>query len=342
MALLERPAARVEQAQVDVCDLVLLGILTGSWLRFSDDVRRGLALEHGAAEPIDAAAVRAAATAFRYARGLVSAAEFTAWLRERDLTLSELSGALVRQLHEQRAEDDGERGGADALAPVLRVEALCRGTLNDLADAATDRLAAAHRLDERAPADPSGERIDAALADAMSDAATGLPSFGEARLRERLQRLVSLDEALWQLRGEVAEPEAVDGCLGSHRLDWMRLSGEELALGELGAAREARLLVSEDGLALAEVAARAGAPLRQRAVYLEDVPPDATAVFAAAAPGEVVGPWHQDAHWRVLVLMEKTPPSADDVALMARATDELLAGVLQRQRAGRSERLCVL
>lgn len=341
MALLQRAAVRVEDERLDVGDLVLLGILTGVWPRFTEDVRRGLALERDAAAPIAAADVRAAATAFRYARGLVSAAEFTTWLRERELTLPQLSAALARQLREQRTAEGGRADDA-ALASVLRVDALCRNTLDELAAAAIDRLAAAHRLGQRAPVAEPTPRVESALAQAQDEHAAGLPLHGEAELRRRLEHLVALDGALSQLREEVAETEALEQCLASHRLDWLRLSGEELALTELGAAREARLLVREDGLTLTDVALRAGVPVHPRTVYLDDVPTDASAAFAAAAPGEVVGPWHQDERWRVLVLMEKKGPTLDDATLTQRATDELLAAVLQRHRAGRSERLCVL
>lgn len=343
LALLERPAARVENERVDVCDLLLLGILTGAWERFTDGVRRGLALARDAPDAVTAADVRAAATAFRYARRLVSAAEFTTWLRERELTLDQLSAALARQVAEERErDDDGERADDAALAAVLRIEAYCRGALEALADAAIDRLAAADRLGGRAPGQPPLERVEAGLARALADGAAGLATLEEAELRRRLRRLVALDDALWQLREEIASPEAIDRCLAGHRLDWLQLRGEELALAELGAAREARLLVAEDGLTLAEVAERAGTVTRERSVYLEEVPEDATAAFAAAAPGEVIGPWLQEARWRVLVLREKVPPSAEDTVLTQRATDELLRGILERHRAGRSELLCVL
>lgn len=326
-----------------MCDLVLLGLLTGAWTRFTDDLRRGLALAREADEPVSSSDVRAAATAFRYARGLVSAAEFTGWLRERELTLAELSDALTRQLHEERAGAlDGQRAGDDELAPVLRVEAFCRGTLDGLATAAIDRLAAADRLGERAPVAADSERVQAALRDALGQVAAGLPGFGEAELRRRLERLVAADAALAQLRDEVASPQEVGQCLASHRLDWLRCSGDELAVAELGAAREARLLVRDDGLALDAVAVRAGAPVQARSAYLEDLPAEAIAAFAAAAPGEVVGPWLQDARWRVLVLKEKTPPTAEDATLRQRAAEELLGVVLERHQAGRSERLCVL
>ncbi len=322
---------------------MLLGVLTGAWAGFTDAGRWGLALATDRGHAVSAADVRAAATAFRYARGLVSAAEFTAWLRERDMTLSELSAALVRQLLRERADaDTGERADDEALSAVLRVEALCRGILDALATAAIDRLAAADRLGERTPAPSSSDRVETALDAALSDTAAGLPMLGEAELRRRLQRLVALDEALEQLRREVATADAVRQCLATHRLDWLCLSGDELAVAELGAAREARMLVREDGLSLEAVAERAGATVCPRSVYLEDVPAAATTAFAAAAPGEVVGPWEQDGAWRVLVLTDKAPPTPTDENLVQRATDELLAAIVERHRAGRSERLCVL
>ena len=314
MALLGRPAARVENERVDVCDLVLLGILTGAWGRFTDGVRRSLALARDAPEAVTAADVRAAATAFRYARGLVSAAEFTG-LAARARADPRSAVRRARAPAGRGARAAGRRRAGRRRRPRGRPAG--RGVLPRSARGARRRR---RRIGSPPPtgsatAPPSGRGPSAWRRPSPTRSATtpsGLPTLGADELRRRLQRLAALDDALWQLRGEIASPEAIDHCLAGHRLDWLRLRGEELALAELGAAREARLLVREDGLSLGEVAERAGTVPRERSVYLEDVPEDATAAFAAAAPGEVVGPWLQDARWRVLVLREKVAPSAGD------------------------------
>jgi hypothetical protein len=342
LALLERPAVRVEGTQLDVCDLVLLGVLTGAWVSFTDGVRRGLA---ASTEPgATTAEIRTAATAFRRARRLVSAAEFRAWLRDRELTVDALSAALSRRLSAERVDEETGFGRDEGeLAAVLRVEAFISGVLETLAVEAANRLVAADRLGDRAPNHPAAaDRVEVGLAAALRESAAGLSRFGKAELRARLESLVALDEALSQLRRELAQPDAIARCLAGHRFDWLRLRGEELAVALPGAAREARMLVHDDGLPLREVAGRAGVAVRARSLYLEDAPADVAAALAAALPGEVVGPWHEGARWRVLVLIEKTPPSADDDALLERAVDELLLDALEAHRAGRSERLCVL
>ena len=74
------PAVTVDGQSLDVADLILLGVLTGEWPAFEDRVALGLRLEQTHPDGVDDDQVRAEATAFRYAHGLISAADFRRWL----------------------------------------------------------------------------------------------------------------------------------------------------------------------------------------------------------------------------------------------------------------------
>src|SRR5271163_1053471 len=133
VALLRRPALRLGDERIHVVDLVLLGLLDGRWSAFESDVRRRRTLEAVGRDRVTPEQVRARATAFRYSHGLVSAADFTAWLSERALTLDDLSGVLAREILDDAADAaPGPPVSAQSVADVLRVEALSRGFLDTL------------------------------------------------------------------------------------------------------------------------------------------------------------------------------------------------------------------
>jgi hypothetical protein len=338
--MLSEAAVRFEDETLDVADLVLIGLLTGQWQSFEADLMRRMDLVHEGALEVTAEQLRAQATKFRYARGLVSAAEFTAWLQRRSLTLSELSGVLSRSLLAELSREPAPEHTQQAdLHEVLRAEALCGGILDELAAQGMRRLSASHRLGSHGPDELGSARLQGALSSALSSSSTGLPELGEQELRQRLRRLAGLEDALAETRRRLASPEAVTRVLSEHRLDWLRLSGRELCLAQEGAAREARLLIRDDGLTLEEVAARAEATVQALDIYLEDVPQTASAMFLAGAAGEVLGPWQAQERWHVLVLERKASPSITDPILHERASEEILTDALKRHGAGRSELL---
>jgi hypothetical protein len=334
-AILKSNAVSFEDERLDVADLVLLGLITGAWGRFERDVSRGLALERDGLGNFDAAELKARATAFRYAHRLVSASEFRSWLAARSLTVTDLSGVLGRALRRERMNADDRGAPEGELARVLRAEALCCGVFEELADSAVERMAATHRLGCLG-SEVDDERVEATLADALRCRAAGLPSLGEDELARRLRRLWAHEDARALLRTQVSEPGALRRRLDDHGLDWLRLDGWRLRFAAEDAAREARALITDDGLGVDQVSAVSGVVATAESLYLDQVPKPLAGVLAAAAQGEVVAPWLADDEWNVLVVSAKTAPSPEDRVLCERATDELLADVLRRQAAGRA------
>jgi hypothetical protein len=323
------------ETTLDLADLVLLGLQLGSWARFEAEAQRGVALEAlGLAEvPMDE--VRAGATRFRRRHQLLAAAEFRAWLGARSVTVAELGSAIARALLREREETRSLVEPVPDVAGVLWVEAVLDGVLRELAREAADRLAAAFRIDTEAlpPADPDviGILVDRALGLPLP----GVSGLGESELRGRLIRLDRLTGAWNELRDQVADERRLEGCLASHTLDWLRIEGEELALDTEGAAREARMLMIEDGLALADAAERAHAEIHDRRVILGAAPAEANVALVGTSAGEVAGPWYESGHWRLMMVRSKSPPSVEDPAIREQASGELMREALDRILAGR-------
>jgi hypothetical protein len=289
----DEPALTFGERTLDVGELIEIGKLTGTWPAFVAATQAGLALE---GRDVPAADVRAGATAFRYERGLLAAADFRRWLEEARLTSADLAGVLRRRLLRER------HPWPDAtpdIAPVLRAELICTGTMATLVREATDRLAAQRALGDAAPPD--------------------------------------LDDALQVFAAQAARDEDVRRRLAQHRIDWLRIAGEEVAFAHEGAAREARLLVRE-GEPIADVARLAGVTATTRERLVGAAPPAVAGALAAAVPGELVGPWEQDGEWRLTLVTGKLAPDADDPELRERASRELLAEALARFSAGQLRR----
>ncbi len=290
----DHPALTFGDRTLAVADLIEIGRLSGTWPAFVVATQAGLALDHD----VPAEDLRAAATAFRYERGLLAAADFRRWLNEARLTSADLAGVLRRTLLRERHEWPDAQPDIE---PVLWAELICTGTMATLVREATDRLAAAHALQLKGP-DPLG-----------------------------------LHAALEEFAARVADADEVERRLAQHRIDWLRVAGDEAAFAHEGAAREARLLVRE-GEPLADVARLAGVAATARERLIEVAPPVVAGKLAAAVPGELVGPWEQDGEWRLVVVTAKTPPRVEDAELRERATRELLDEALARLSAGQLRR----
>jgi hypothetical protein len=329
-------AITVGDERLDVADLVLLGLLRGIWQELDHDVRVGVALERDRAGAVGDDEVRSAATDFRYRHRLVSGADFKAWLDARGLSIADLSGVLRRALLRARlGESDALPVEQEEVSRVLWGEAVCHGVLRTLAGEGVACLVAAQV--ESPASGGSPEAVGSVLDWVAAGDAAGLAELGEESLRVRLDRLGGCEWALRRLEESLAQEGALERCMAQHGLDWVRLDGQELSFYDEDAAREARLLLTEDRVAVAEVGERAGVVAHPRSLYLEELGEEA-ASFAAAAPGDVIGPWRSGDRWRVLQLTARRRPSAEDPVLLGRASAEILDDLIKRRAAGRVQR----
>lgn len=330
---LTTPALRFGERRFDVGDLILAALAGGTWAPFVEETRHGLALERTG--QVDSKTLHQAATAFRYRHRLISAADFRAWLTAREFQVSDVAGVLRRELlrADPHASDPGPVEDEE-VATVLRPEAICRGVLSAAADRIAECAAALRGLDDAPGADPQA-LLDAAAADRVS----GVAALSD--LQRRAERMAVLDAAPARLAERVADAPAVAGRVADHRLNWLRVRGQAAAFAHEGAAREARLLV-EEGAPLPDVASIARADTDRWEVDVDGAPSEVVGALVSALPGDLVGPWADGEHWRVVVVDAKSPPDAADPSTHARACQELLAEAIDRLAAGQGERLVAL
>jgi hypothetical protein len=332
-----RAAVTVDGDSLDVGDLVLLGVLTGEWPVFEEAVALGLALDRAHPDAVAPDDVRREATAFRYAHHLISAADFRAWLAVRELTVGEVSDVLRRRLLRRRQlVADGSSASEEDVIRVLPAEAFCEGVLARLADDAVDWLVAGQLVGPVASVDEG--QFERAMSLMSGVRASILVGLEVAERPDRLRRLLTLGKALEQLREVVAEPSEIGRRMKQHALEWTELVGDELRFTCEGAAREARLQITADGDSANAVANRADVAVLDRRLLVGEAPAQAGVSFAAAAVGEVVGPWEEDGRWHVMQLRAKVPPSPENRSLRERAREELLRERISRHAAGRTTR----
>jgi hypothetical protein len=338
LSLMGSPAFDFDQLQFDWGDVVLAAIGWGEWQSLERSLAAALASVAAAAqrgEELDAEALRPSVVSFRRARGLLAGEEFLRWLADRSLSTADLQAHLTRALSTPAGDGSSLETDAVTLAEAIDAEAVLSGRLQGWANrlircaaAARGLTAAGHKTTE-----PSDEELAALVEAAAECRASGLD---KGWLREHAPRIATLQIAEHAFAAELVTRERLERRIAEHQLDWQRFAWEELTFATEGAAREAALLVRQDGLALAEVAGIAHAATEVREGYSHEVP-ELAALLAAAAPGELLGPFAGAGAegWRLVLMRERTPPAADDGAIHERASRELVDDGLERYLAGR-------
>jgi len=329
------PALSFAEASFDHGDLILAAVAWGEWQALELSLAADLARVAGAERRGERPDLDDAVVAFRRARRLSSGEDYRRWLKERSLTTADVDAHLLRVA----LRESGEASVAPALSgDVIAAEAILSGALRAWAERLAACAAAARALAADGTAGsaalPAPQPDDRAIADLIR-AAAGCRASGlsEEDVRVRAPRIAALHAAEPAFRDRVLTRERIERCLAEHRLDWQRVSWLEVAVASEGAAREAALLVREQGLGLDEVARLAHATVQAREAYCAEVP-GLAAALVAAVPGELVGPLRTDDHWRLLSLRARAAPGIDDDALRARASQELITDALQRHLAG--------
>jgi hypothetical protein len=326
-------AVSYEERAFDVVDLVLAGLLSGTWQELERESAAGVAAE----EELDAQeagppheALLEAGRTYRYERDLLARDDLERWLDARGLSVADWHGYLRRALARGLVASPGS---GDA-TPVLRADALCSGTLLACARRAIAGAAATRALDHGA-VEAEEDAAAALVQAARATAASGLETVEDAELERRARLAAGLERAQLLLADEVAGAEAVESRVAARALEWLSFETEELELASDDAAREARLCVQEDGASLAEVAAAAGGAAAGRTRVFADTPDELRARLVAARPGELVGPVALDGRHLVARLLAKEQPSAHDPTMVERARAELVAEAVDRHTAGR-------
>ena len=321
-------------------DLLLASIWLGEWPRLAHVVLHGLecrrhAEKTGASVPDET--VDQAASAFRYARDLVSAVDMEAWLAQAGLTADEWIEGVQREA--QRAawpQQAGAPSGCEFTTVDLRratvIDGFCTGAFGRLAATLSGRAAVA--VGAGALAALSSE--SAARVEALTTLhARQLEGWGIDGAEGRLAHIAALDAAFEQAAARICTAEALRRRLADNQLDWMEIELETLRLGSRNIALEAALCCREEQLSLAAIGHELRLSSDRRIQLLEDAPDALRPVLLSAQPGEILGPFEHDRDHVLMTVRLKTPPNLSSDAVRTRAEAMVVGDVVARERQNR-------
>ncbi len=340
----DRPVFSVGGVDFAWTDIAFAAMVRGEWSAFERRVAEGLACTARAdAEDVSPSEddVDEAATAYRYDRDLIAAADVNAWLERAGISAEDWTEYLRRDLLRQQWAGDLD-DALDQYAPSARdivesavVEGICSGVFETFERTLAGRVAVVFATDEEqfrqaygedrqsASIEPEAERLAHTHAHwlAVSDGGDG---------EIRLSQCVRLELAF----NAIADGLVANGRLGDivndNRLGWLRLEIDRLSFASEAAAREALMCVRVDKLSLYDVGALARSRVARAIVTLDDLEPDAQEMWLAAEPGAAVGPIPVDEHFDVALLVSRAAPSLSDPVIAERARTAVIDRVKQQ------------
>ncbi len=333
--LVGRTAFTVGTRQYSWEDVILAAHLWSEAAQLERRTREGIACRRrleDRGEEVDPDEVEKAADEWRYERDLLSADDMQAWLADRDLDMEEWLDYIERSvLRTLRSADLDEV--VDAYKPLSKEvdaaiysEAVCSGRLAELADRLAGQAAIYERLAEDADAPPSSKAELTAVVKRLP-AAVKRVSVTE----ERGELIGDVMLSYERFVDRIAAPAALDREIEAHALQWTRLDCEMVAFAGEETAREAALLVREDGLPLAEAAALARLEVSKTRYVLEDVEPGLKDRLVSTPAGELVGPVSGEDGYLLISVVDRVAPSINDASILARARDRVIRRTIQRE-----------
>jgi hypothetical protein len=333
--MLSKPVFSVGETEYRWEDVLLAAHLRGQWRELERRAAVGVACAGRAKEegdPVSGDDLDSAARSFRYERDLLSADELDEWLEHWDLTPGAWIGyiyrALLRTRWARELDEALERHPPDGeeLAEAVMVEAICSGALREYATRLAAMVAASAAIGEEIPHGAPGD-------DAPPPPAT--LGIEPQRARERLPMLRGLEAAYARFRERALTEDALEQRLGARQIDWLRVEGRVLSFEEEGMAREAALLVRDDGMDPGDVAIQAGRPVEGLCLYLEDAEPFLKDPLMSAGEGELVGPLQSDGRHVLVIVERKVRASLDDPGVRERAAREVMRKAVDNEMVGR-------
>ncbi len=325
-------------------DVVLAAFLWNEWAEVVERARLGLALSARAdeteAEDGDPAAeeIDAAAAEFRYARDLVTAVEMEAWLARWGLDAESwtawIRSDLLRRRHSGAPAPVDGKMTEEVVPEAVFTEALCSGALDGFARRLAGHAAVFEMLRESGAEEDRGSAPEPAdLPETFPHRILEewLPGLSPETTRERAAVVARLEQAFHDFGRRVVTPAAVEARVRARQVDWTRLSCRTLLLPREEMAREAVLSIREDGLSVEEVARNAKAAVGERTLFVDELPPGLRDRLLAARKGELLGPLPWDDGFAVVLVLEKTLPSASDETVAKRARRDLLDSLVSRE-----------
>jgi len=324
-------------------DVVLAAMARCEWSAFERRLAEGLACAARAdTDGMSASdeALDEAATAYRYDRDLISAADVTTWLDRVGLSADEWTEYVRRDVLRQQWRDELD-DLLDRFTPCARdlvetavVDGICSGTFDAFERTFAGRAALVFETDAAAfrqicenGGAPSNDPRAAQLAQTH---AHWLSVPTASNPIARLAIACGLERRFVAIAEGVASNGRLSAIVDDHRLAWMRLEVATLSFATEAAAREAMLCVKADGLSIYDIAALSRCAVQQAVVTLDDLEPERQQQLLAAEPGAAVGPICADGRFDVALLVSRSAPALSDPAIAARATAVALDRAQQR------------
>jgi hypothetical protein len=271
-----------------------------------------------------------AADAWRYDRNLLAADDLNAWLDDRGLDEDAWSDYIERSvLRAQWSGEMDEITRANRVTPAevteaMYVDAVCSGALERWAEDLAGRAAVYERLVGAKKTPPcSKTRVRSVLKRVPRDVAGDREHIG------------CLEVVYADFTAGLATPDALDHEIEGHVLDWTIFDCTSVYFGSASAAREAALLVREDGLPLAEAASMAKAFVQRTRYVLEDADAALRDRLTASRAGEVIGPLAIDGRPALIGVVKRVEPSKKQAAVRKRAQERVIRRTIQREVTGR-------
>jgi hypothetical protein len=322
-------------------DVLLAAYLWGEINALEGRIREELgclkALEAGGGE-LPEAEIDAAADAWRYERDLLSADDAQTWLEERKLDTDEWLDYINRTVACALAgrKPGAVRITAEEVDSVAYCEAVCSSLLADVGD----RLAGLAAVHDRAERDGIGKASKAelrAIVNRLPGAVKkdGILGIGRSETMVRAELIARLMLASEEFIDRIAAPAALDREIEAHALDWTRLDCETVIFPAEEVAREALLLVREDGLPLAKAAAVAKARVEKMKYLLDDVESPLKDRLVGALPGQIVGPVREQDAYVLVSVLDRVEPKSKDVQIRDRARNRVVGRTIRSEVAKR-------
>lgn len=318
-------------------DVFLAAMLRGDWQAFERRLVGGLAC--AVASDVDGvrpddARVEAEATAFRYARELLTSEETTAWLERSGLDVESWTEFFVRDLMRRDRADQIEaliqrhRGAILITDEAFIAEGRCSDAFSELSRTLAGRAAVASARPNTSPSSPPSDptHIDRVL----TAHAPWLEALDRAETLSRLAHAAHIESLFHAEAREAMTDQALANELARHRMDWMSIDLERLSFADVQAAREALLCIREDGLSLDDLALESRQAVRDTRDLLERLAPEWRDVVLSATADEVLGPIAVGNRFEIALLVGKRPASLDDPLVCARAEEAVVEHLVSK------------
>jgi hypothetical protein len=312
-------------------DLVTAGALSGRWRMLETDLARGLTSVEIWRPQREL--VKSVLRDFRYARRLISAEEFSDWLRQRKLTLEELTEAIERRLARERGAEAPACGHADqrhGAFAALPAEAVYTGALLDCAQWLTDRMLC---LADGSGCEPEPAKLEKLLERERGLMAAGVSTETDGERRARAELMLAAGAAYDARVAQLCSAGAISKLVRSHALDWQRFELITFAGTTPGAAAEIAALARE-GASAGLIAEVSGVPAELLRLYLEEAPAAIQGWLGGAVAGAVIGPVGEQGTYRTWLVRARQAPDPEDPSIAARAGARIVEKHLRGRRAG--------